>query len=112
MKRSAMAPPAPTPASGIAAVAAAPTRALTPNTTCAGTRSARLVAALASAPTTKPSCTLAVSQALPDEVSSHSSASSPATAEAENHSAIASTWARTMNARARRGWVTRRKALA
>lgn len=63
--------------------------AMTETKRCAGTRSARFVIALASAPITKPSWTLAVSQAHSGVWSSQVAVSSSATADAENHGAIA-----------------------
>jgi hypothetical protein len=88
--RSASAIPGPLAASGMSVVIPAASSADPPNSQCVGSRSARLNTADTSAPATKPACTDMVSQARPPSSRLHAADSAGTTAEAENHTAIAS----------------------
>src|SRR5262245_47214585 len=76
--------------SGMTKLTSAPTNAQTASKYVGLIRSLRLKTALASAPSTNPSCTLMVSHETPAGESFHSSLRALVTAEAENQRAIAS----------------------
>src|SRR5258706_9768189 len=78
----------------MAALDAAAARALTASRRCAGRRSASVRMELSSAPATKPSCTLVVSQDCKAPESFHSTVSCGTTAEAENQTDMPSSAAR------------------
>ncbi len=88
--------------SGIERLKRAPASALQAMRRGAGIRSAILSAAPPSAPTTNPICTLIVIQACPEPERFHSRASCGTTADAENQSAITSSWANASSSSVRR----------
>src|SRR6476660_4785042 len=78
------------------ALAIAPTAAAMLNSRRGSTRSASPSNALATHPTTKPSCTALVSAACTNGVSRNCAVSAGRTADAENQSDIAATWHKAM----------------
>ena len=94
--------------SAMAPLKRAPATALTANSRCAGTRSASVNSVLVNAPTTKPICTLMVSQDCCPDVSDHSWVSWGTTADAENQSDMASNSASANSQRVRHLWAVDR----